>query len=255
MSSSFELAVRQLDYWATVYRRTWKGTVVSSFVNPLLYVLAMGVLLGGYIAGDPAKLEGAPTYLAFIAPGLLAAQSMQTAVGETTYPVMSMVKWQKVYFGMQATPLRPVDLVNAHLGFIVFRLAMTSAVFAAVLAPFEVYHSLLGAVGAWLVAVLVGLAIGLPVYAFAAGAPDESVVRAGVPARRDPAVPVLRRVLPDQQPDAGAGGDRPADAAVPGRRPDPDAHARHAGRRARPGAPGLPAGDGGASATCSPYGA
>ena len=123
MSSSFELAVRQLDYWATVYRRTWKGTVVSSFVNPLLYVLAMGVLLGGFIAGDPAKLEGAPTYLAFIAPGLLAAQSMQTAVGETTYPVMSMVKWQKVYFGMQATPLRPVDLVNAHLGFIVFRLA------------------------------------------------------------------------------------------------------------------------------------
>ena len=165
MSSSFELAVRQLDYWATVYRRTWKGTVVSSFVNPLLYVLAMGVLLGGFIAGDPATLEGAPTYLAFIAPGLLAAQSMQTAVGETTYPVMSMVKWQKVYYGMQATPLRPVDLVNAHLGFIVFRLAMTSAVFAAVLAPFDVYHSLLGAVGAWLVAVLVGLAIGLPVVA------------------------------------------------------------------------------------------
>jgi lipooligosaccharide transport system permease protein len=174
MASSFELAGRQLDYWATVYRRTWKGTVVSSFVNPLLYVMAMGVLLGGFIAGDPARLEGAPTYLAFIAPGLLAAQSMQTAVGETTYPVMSMVKWQKVYFGMQATPLRPVDLVNAHLGFIVFRLGLTSAVFALVLAPFDVYASLLGAVGAWLVAVLVGLAIGLPVYAYAAGAPDES---------------------------------------------------------------------------------
>jgi lipooligosaccharide transport system permease protein len=174
MASSFELAGRQLDYWATVYRRTWKGTVVSSFVNPLLYVMAMGVLLGGFIAGDPARLEGAPTYLAFIAPGLLAAQSMQTAVGETTYPVMSMVKWQKVYFGMQATPLRPVDLVNAHLGFIVFRLGLTSAVFVVVLAPFDVYASVLGAVGAWLVAVLVGLAIGLPVYAYAAGAPDES---------------------------------------------------------------------------------
>jgi lipooligosaccharide transport system permease protein len=61
---------------------------------------------------------------------------------------------------------------------------MTSAVFAAVLAPFDVYHSLLGAVGAWLVAVLVGVAIGLPVYAFSAGAPDESsfalVFRLGV---------------------------------------------------------------------------
>ena len=61
MASSVELAGRQLDYWATVYRRTWKGTVVSSFVNPLLYVLAMGVLLGGFIPGDPARLEGAPT--------------------------------------------------------------------------------------------------------------------------------------------------------------------------------------------------
>jgi lipooligosaccharide transport system permease protein len=184
VASSFELASRQYDYWLTVYKRTWKGTVVSSFVNPLLYVLAMGVLLGGFISGDPSRLEGAPTYLAFIAPGLLAAQSMQTAVGETTYPVMSMVKWQKVYFGMQHTPLRPLDLVNAHLGFIVFRLGFTSAVFAAVLAPFGVYHSLLGAVGAWLVAVLVGLAIGLPVYAFAAGAPNESsfalVFRLGV---------------------------------------------------------------------------
>ena len=44
MSSSFELAVRQLDYWATVYRRTWKGTVVSSFVNPLLYLKSEGRL-------------------------------------------------------------------------------------------------------------------------------------------------------------------------------------------------------------------
>ncbi len=174
MASSFELAGRQYDYWLTVYKRTWKGTVVSSFVNPLLYVLAMGVLLGGFIAGDPSRLEGATTYLAFIAPGLLAAQSMQAAVGEATYPVMSMVKWQKIYVGMQATPLRPVDLVNAHVGFILFRLALTSAVFAAVLAPFDVYHSLLGAVGAWLAAVLVGLAVGLPVYAFSAGAPDES---------------------------------------------------------------------------------
>ena len=51
-------------------------------------------------------------------------------------------------------------MVNAHLGFIVFRLGLTSAVFVLVLAPFGVYASLLGAVGAWLVAVLVGLASG-----------------------------------------------------------------------------------------------
>ena len=74
------LAPRMVDYWATVYRRTWRGSVVSSFVTPLLYVLAMGVLLGGFIKGDPATLEGAPTYLAFVAPGMLAAQSMTSGL-------------------------------------------------------------------------------------------------------------------------------------------------------------------------------
>ena len=80
---------RQVDYWVTVYRRTWKGTAISSFVAPLFYVVAMGVLLGGFIEGDPAELEGATSYLAFLVPGLVAAHAMQTAVGETTYPVMA----------------------------------------------------------------------------------------------------------------------------------------------------------------------
>ena len=88
---------RQFEYWWTVYRRTWRGTVISSFLSPIFYVLAMGVLLGGFIEGDPAELEGATSYLAFLVPGLVAAHAMQTAVGETTYPVMGLIKWQKVY--------------------------------------------------------------------------------------------------------------------------------------------------------------
>ena len=78
--------------------------MISSFVTPLLYVLAMGVLLGGFIEGDPAKLDGATSYLAFVAPGMVAAQAMTTVFGEVTYPVMGMVKWHKTYFGMIATP-------------------------------------------------------------------------------------------------------------------------------------------------------
>ncbi|HRI96356.1 MAG TPA: hypothetical protein PLZ93_12120, partial [Nocardioides sp.] len=49
---------RQVDYWKVVYQRTWRATVVSSFLAPLLYVVAMGVLLGGFIQGDPDVLEG-----------------------------------------------------------------------------------------------------------------------------------------------------------------------------------------------------
>lgn len=182
--SRLDLASRQYDYWLTVYKRTWRGSVVNSFLTPLLYVLAMGVLLGGYVEADPAQLEGAATYLAFVAPGLVAAQSMQVVVGEVTYPVMGMVKWQRIAYGMTATPLSAVDVVNAHLGFLAFRLATTSGVFLLVLVPFGVFATWWGVVGAFLVQLLLGLAIATPVYGLSAGLRDESafalVFRLGV---------------------------------------------------------------------------
>jgi lipooligosaccharide transport system permease protein len=167
-------AVRMADYWAVAYRRTWKGSAISSFVVPLLYILAMGVLLGGFIKGDPDKLEGATSYLSFVAPGMLAAQSMTTVFGEVTYPVMGMIKWQRVYYGMIATPLGVPDIVFAHLGFVVFRVATVSAVFLAVMAPFGVFESVTGVVLAFFVQMLVGLAFAAPVYALSARLPDES---------------------------------------------------------------------------------
>ena len=170
----FAGAARLFDYWAIAYRRTWKGSVVSSFVTPLFYVLAMGVLLGGFIEGDPDKLEGATSYLAFVAPGMIAAQAMTTAFGETTYPVMGMVKWHKVYFGMVASPLRIPEVILAHLGFVLFRVATTCAVFLAVMAPFGVFSSVLGVIGAFFVQLLIGLAFATPIYAFSAGLKDES---------------------------------------------------------------------------------
>jgi lipooligosaccharide transport system permease protein len=156
---------RQVDYWLTVYRRTWKGTAISSFVAPLFYVLAMGVLLGGFIEGDPAELEGATTYLAFLVPGLVAAHAMQTAVGETTYPVMGMIKWQRIYDSMLATPLQVRDLVLAHLAFVTIRVATTCAVFMLVVAPFGIFETWWGALLALVSQVLVGMAFGSVVYA------------------------------------------------------------------------------------------
>ncbi len=159
---------RQFDYWWTVYRRTWKASVVSSFVSPIFYVLAMGVLLGGFIEGDPDQLEGATSYLAFIVPGLVAAHAMQTAVGETTYPVMGMIKWQRIYDSMVATPLQIRDIVAAHLIFVLFRLATTCAVFMLVLAPFGVFETWWGPILAFLSQVLVGMVFGSLVYGWTA---------------------------------------------------------------------------------------
>jgi lipooligosaccharide transport system permease protein len=159
---------RQFDYWWTVYKRTWRASIVSSFVSPIFYVLAMGVLLGGFIEGDPDQLEGATSYLAFIVPGLVAAHAMQTAVGETTYPVMGLIKWQKVYDSMLATPLQVRHLVAAHLLFVGFRLAVTCGVFMLMLTPFGVFETWWGPLLAYLSQVLVGMAFAGLVYGYSA---------------------------------------------------------------------------------------
>lgn len=158
---------RQLDYWWTVYKRTWRGGIISSFVSPLFYVVGMGVLLGGFIEGDPARLEGATSYLAYIIPGLVAAHAMQLAVGETTYPVMGGIKWHKSYHAQMATPLAVRDIVNAHLVFVLARIASATAVFMLVLAPFGVFESW-AAVLAWPVQVLVGMAFATIVFGVSA---------------------------------------------------------------------------------------
>ena len=61
-------------------------------------------------AGDQARHGrslGGVSYLAFLAPGLLAASAMRPAMGESTYPVFGSVKWNKIYHAALASPLRP----------------------------------------------------------------------------------------------------------------------------------------------------
>jgi lipooligosaccharide transport system permease protein len=164
---------RQVDYWLTVYRRTWKGTVISSFVTPIFYVVAMGVLLGGFIEVDPSELEGATSYLAFVVPGLVAAHAMQTAVGETTYPVMGMIKWHKSYEAMLVTPLAIRHVVSAHLLFVLFRLVTTCGVFMLALTPFGVFVTWWGVVLAFFAQVLVGMTFACVIYGVSARLTNE----------------------------------------------------------------------------------
>lgn len=170
----WEMVRRQRVYWATAYRRTWRATLFTSFLLPLLYVLAMGVLLGGFVDAGPADLEGAPSYLAFVAPGLVAAQAMQTTTGETTWPVFGRIKWERTYFAMTASPLRVADIVAAHLLFVAFRLALTCGVFLLVLSPFGVFESWTGVLLAWPVTVLTGMSFAGLFHAYSSSIPSEN---------------------------------------------------------------------------------
>lgn len=164
---------RSLEYWLFSYRRTWRGTVVSSLLTPLLYLAAMGVGLGTLVnRGDAGRLDGV-SYLAFIAPGLLAATAMQVATFESTYPVMGAIKWQRTYHAMLATPLGVRDVLGGHLAWVGFRIASSCAVYLGVMSVFGVVASP-WAVVALPAGVLTGMAFAAPIMAFAAHTDSDS---------------------------------------------------------------------------------
>jgi lipooligosaccharide transport system permease protein len=161
-----ELMLRALRCWLTVYRRIWRSSVYSSVLGPLFFLGAMGFGLGSLVNKHAAAGLGGVSYLAFVAPAILAAQAMQTAMSESTFPVYGAVKWNRMYIAARATPLRPADIFRGHQLFIVIRLAMNSAVFLAIAAAFGSIRSA-WAIAALPAAVLCGLAFAAPVAAWA----------------------------------------------------------------------------------------
>jgi lipooligosaccharide transport system permease protein len=160
------LAVREFRHQLVLYRRTWRAGLFSSVANPLLYLAAMGAGLGSLVNQHSAARLGGVSYLAFIAPGLLAATAMQVAIGASTYPVLGGVKWQKTYFAAVATPVRPADIFHGFLIFVTLRITMAATAFLAVMAVFGAVATPLAA-AALPVAVLTGLAFAAPVAAWA----------------------------------------------------------------------------------------
>ncbi|HYK26930.1 MAG TPA: ABC transporter permease [Streptosporangiaceae bacterium] len=158
--------LREFRSWLVNYRRTWRGTVYSSLLGPVLYLGAMGLGLGTLVNRHGTGSLGGVSYLQFLAPGLLAAQAMQSATEESSWPVFGSVKWRRTYQAAAATPLRPADIFHGHLLFTTMRLVMNCTVFVAVMAAFGAVRS------AWVlaaipVAILTGLAFATPMEAFA----------------------------------------------------------------------------------------
>ena len=165
-ATRWSLAVRALRAWLTNYRRTWRGSIYSSALNPVLYLGAMGLGLGTLVNSHGDAKLGGVSYLAFLAPGLLAAAAMQTGVGESTYPILASIKWLKTYQAAVASPLRPADLFHGHLLFTTLRLVMNCSIFMAVMAAFGAIQSP-WVLAALPVAVLTGLAFAAPIEAWA----------------------------------------------------------------------------------------
>ncbi|MBW3604342.1 MAG: ABC transporter permease [Actinobacteria bacterium] len=166
-------ALRVLEGQLVAYRRTWRGSVITTFINPVLFLSAMGLGLGSLV--DRGARLGSLSYLAFYASGLLAAQAMQTGVGDAAFPVMAGFKWSKTYHTALATPIAIRDLVFGHATFILLRVTLAAVAFALVAAIFGAF-AVTAALTAVPVVVLCGLAYALPVMAFTASREHESAL-------------------------------------------------------------------------------
>jgi lipooligosaccharide transport system permease protein len=165
--------LRAYEHWLAQYKRVWRGTLGTSLVNPILYLTALGIGLGTLVDKTQNAPGGVP-YLDFVAPGLLAAAAMQTAVTESTWPVMAAIKWSRVYYAMIATPLTERDAFVGHQLFVVTRVFTAAAAYLAIITAF-------GAVSSWFallvvpVAVLLGTAFSMPMAALSARVEDDRV--------------------------------------------------------------------------------
>jgi lipooligosaccharide transport system permease protein len=107
-------SVRVFERQLRVYRTLWRGSVISHFAMPLLFLGAMGVGLGPIVDARAGSVGGVD-YLTFIAPGLLAFMIAQSAAAEGLWPVMAGHKWLGFYHGTVATPIEATEVFSGYI--------------------------------------------------------------------------------------------------------------------------------------------
>lgn len=125
------------------YRRTWRASVFSAFLGPLLYLGAIGFGLGSLVdtgdAGLGTGLDGRPLgYVAWLAPGLIAATAVQVGAGEAIFGTMAATKWRRTWFTAVSTPLAPGDLALGHLAMCGLRAGLAAVSYALVTVLFGI---------------------------------------------------------------------------------------------------------------------
>jgi lipooligosaccharide transport system permease protein len=138
-----------------------------SFIQPTLFLLAMGTGLGSLMSNGAASMVDGFSYMDFLAPGLLAGSCMQTATFESSFPVTAKMTWNRNYAAIAATPMSVADIVIGELAWIAVRQLLIATAFATVTLAFGVPKSWL-ALLAVPAAVLTGVAFSAALTGYAA---------------------------------------------------------------------------------------
>ncbi len=128
----FRVWQRNLD----VYRQNWKISFMPPLLEPLLYLTAFGIGFSGLI-GKVNYGQEKISYLAFIAPALLAINIMNNAFFENTYASFVRMYYQKTFDAMMATPLSVEEIITGEIVWGATKSVIATVIMMAILTFFD----------------------------------------------------------------------------------------------------------------------
>lgn len=129
LSISF-LIVRR--HWA-IYRKDFLANISPTIVEPLFFLLSMGLGLGSYVSDVSGQ-----SYARYLAPGLVMSSAMFTAFFESSYNIYIRYHYDKSYQAMLTTPIGVREIIIGELMWVGMKGAFMSLAVSLVLSAFGV---------------------------------------------------------------------------------------------------------------------
>lgn len=119
-----------------IFRKMFLGALPNNFVEPALYLLALGFGFGTFVR----EIDGMP-YLDYVATGIVASAVMFGATFECTYNAFVEFYYDRSYDAILTTPLSAEDIGVGELLWGATRATMYGSAFLIVVAAFGVMRS------------------------------------------------------------------------------------------------------------------
>ena len=123
----FRVWQRNMD----VFMKTFKVNFLPPFIEPLLYLFALGFGLGVYIE----EIEGI-SYARFIAPALISISIMNSSFFECSFASYVRMYYQKTFDAMIATPLSIEEVITGEILWGATRSLINATIMVAVISVF-----------------------------------------------------------------------------------------------------------------------
>lgn len=120
----------------TVYTKLYQASVALNFIEPMLYLIGMGMGLGGFVE----NINGM-SYVEFIAPGLIASSAMFAATFECTYSTYIRMVHQKTFDAILATPVSVRGLIMGEILWGAFKSVLYGTIIIIVISAFGLVKS------------------------------------------------------------------------------------------------------------------